>query len=46
MVAVATPCWLAPVSAITRFAEALRQKRLADAVVDLVGAGVIEAFRA
>ena len=42
-VAVATPCWPAPVSAITRgLPMRLREQRLADAVVDLVRAGVIQ----
>ena len=42
-VAVATPCWPAPVSAITRaLAHAPREQRLAERVVDLVGAGVVE----
>ena len=41
--AVATPCWPAPVSAITRgLPIRCRQQRLADRVVDLVGAGVGE----
>ena len=39
----ATPCWPAPVSAIDALrAEALREQRLADGVVDLVRAGVRE----
>jgi hypothetical protein len=33
--AVATPCWPAPVSAMTRFAHAGRQQRLADRVLIL-----------
>ena len=42
-VAVATPCWPAPVSAITRrLAHPPGEQRLADRVVDLVGAGVGE----
>ena len=41
--AVATPCWPAPVSAITRvLPEATGKQRLAEGVVDLVGAGVGE----
>ena len=44
-VAVATPCCPAPVSAITRaLAHAPGQERLAERVVDLVGAGVVEVF--
>ena len=40
-VAVATPCWPAPVSAITRrLPMRLGEQRLAEGVVDLVGAGV------
>ena len=40
-VAVATPCWPAPVSAMTgRLAHVAGQQRLAQHVVDLVGAGV------
>ena len=39
----ATPCWPAPVSAITRVLPMrLRQQRLAEHVVDLVRAGVVE----
>ena len=42
-VAVATPCWPAPVSAMMpRLAHAPREQRLADRVVDLVRAGVAE----
>jgi hypothetical protein len=42
-VAVATPCWPAPVSAMTaRLAHALGHQHLAQHVVDLVAAGVIE----
>ena len=41
----ATPCWPAPVSAITRVLPIRSvSRRLADRVVDLVGAGVIEVF--
>ncbi len=44
-VAVATPCWPAPVSAITRVLPMrARQQRLADGVVDLVRAGVVQVF--
>jgi len=44
-VAVATPCWPAPVSAMMRrLAHAARQHGLADGVVDLVRAGVVEVF--
>ena len=44
-VAVATPCWPAPVSAISRrLAHAPRQQRLPDGVVDLVRAGVVQIF--
>ena len=40
---VATPCWPAPVSATSRrLAHALGQQRLAEHVVDLVRAGVVE----
>ena len=43
--AVATPCWPAPVSAITRFfAHALGEQSLAERVVDLVRAGVEQVF--
>ena len=39
----ATPCWPAPVSAMIRaLAHPLGQQRLAERVVDLVGAGVVE----
>jgi hypothetical protein len=42
-VAVATPCWPAPVSAITRRLPIRSgEQRLAQHVVDLVGAGVVE----
>ena len=42
-VAVATPCWPAPVSAMTRlFAHPPGQQGLAEGVVDLVGAGVVQ----
>ena len=42
-VAVATPCWPAPVSAITpSLAHAFGQKHLAQHVVDLVAAGVVQ----
>jgi hypothetical protein len=42
---VARPCWPAPVSAMSFFiAEELGQQRLAHAVVQLVGAGVVEVF--
>ena len=42
-VAVATPCWPAPVSAMTRrLAHPLGEQRLAQHVVDLVRAGVVE----
>ena len=45
MVAVATPCWPAPVSAMSlRLAHAAGEQRLADGVVDLVGAGVGQVF--
>ena len=41
----ATPCWPAPVSAITRRLPMRRVKQgLAERVVDLVGAGVVEVF--
>ena len=41
--AVATPCWPAPVSAMTRFLPIrCGQQRLAEHVADLVGAGVVE----
>ena len=41
--AVATPCWPAPVSAMTRFLPILlREQRLPEHVADLVGAGVVE----
>ncbi len=41
--AVATPCWPAPVSAmIRRLPIRVRQQRLAEGVVDLVRAGVVE----
>ena len=44
-VAVATPCMPAPVSAMMRcLLHALGQQDLADAVVDLVRAGVVELF--
>ena len=44
-VAVATPCWPAPVSAITRcFAHPARKQRLAQGVVDLMRAGVQKVF--
>ena len=44
-VAVATPCWPAPVSAITRcFAHPARKQRLAQGVIDLVRAGVQKVF--
>ena len=43
--AVATPCWPAPVSAITRcLPMRSTSKRLAEAVVDLVRAGVEQVF--
>ena len=42
-VAVATPCWPAPVSAMTTgLAHFLGQKRLPQHIVDLVGAGVVQ----
>ena len=42
---VATPCWPAPVSAMMRFLPMrMRQQRLAQAVVDLVRAGVQQVF--
>ena len=42
-VALATPCWPAPVSATSRLlAHPLGQQRLAEHVVDLVRAGVVE----
>ncbi len=41
--AVATPCWPAPVSAMTRcFPHAPRQQGLPERVVDLVGARVVQ----
>ncbi len=44
--AVATPCWPAPVSAMIRgLAHPPGQQRLADRVVDLVRAGVRQAFQ-
>ena len=44
-VAVATPCWPAPVSAISaRLAQTTSQQSLAEHVVDLVRAGVVEVF--
>ena len=44
-VAVATPCWPAPVSAITRcFAHPARQQRLAQGVVDLMRTGMQKIF--
>ncbi len=44
-VAVATPCWPAPVSAMMRVLPMLpREQHLADAVVDLVRPGVVEVF--
>ena len=44
-VALATPCWPAPVSAmIRRLAHPRREQRLADGVVDLVRAGVVQVF--
>ncbi|EMI16986.1 hypothetical protein RMSM_06077 [Rhodopirellula maiorica SM1] len=40
--ALATPCWPAPVSAITRvFAHPQRQQGLANRVVNLVSTGVV-----
>ena len=42
-VAVATPCWPAPVSAMIRVLPMRhREQDLADAIVDLVRAGVVE----
>ncbi len=44
-VAVATPCWPAPVSAMMRVLPMRRAEQdLAQAIVDLVRAGVIEVF--